>query len=101
MPYRVGSPVSTQEIAGLLADPGRPGAPEPTLLPWLAWRVSRDGLERVAAAAAACVSDSLRPWGGPGPWLADRPETVVRWPAIADAVAQRGAMTCRPRSAST
>jgi hypothetical protein len=84
---RAGLPVSVREIAGLLEDPGRPGAPEPTLLPWLAGRVSRDGLERAAAAAAACVSDSLEPWSGPSPWLADRPETGVRWPAIADAVA--------------
>src|SRR5947199_4602015 len=78
-----GLPVSIREIAGLLEDPERPGAPEPTLLPWLAWRASRDGLGRAAAAAAACVSDSIEPWGGPSPWPADRPETGVRWPAIA------------------
>jgi hypothetical protein len=80
--------VSTREIAGLLEESGRPGAPEPTLLPWLARRVGRDGLERVAGAAAACVSDSAEPSGGPGAWLTGRPDAAVRWPAIADAVAQ-------------
>src|SRR4051812_35753780 len=50
------------EIRAILAEPG---APEPTLLPWLALRVDKTDLPRVAAAAAACP-----------------------WPVVAEAVAE-------------
>ena len=62
--------MSTDEIFGLLADESRPGAPEPTLLPWLTRRVTRAELPVAAAAAAGTVAAPRN-----------------RWPVIADAVA--------------
>ena len=63
--------MNTSEIAGLLAGQNRPGAPEPTLLPWLTRRIRRSELP-IAAAAAAGTTSSAR---------------GNRWPVIADAVA--------------
>jgi hypothetical protein len=62
--------LSTSEIAGLLADGSRPGAPEPTLLPWLTRRIAQSDLPAAAAAAGGTTS-------APG----------NRWPVVADAVA--------------
>lgn len=60
------------EIAQLLSDPARPGAPEPTLLPWLARRVAPADLPAVARAAASVSLLAPREGG---------------WPVIADAIA--------------
>lgn len=62
--------MSPSETFWLLAGQTRPGAPEPTLLPWLTRRIARSGLPEAAAAAAGTTS-------APG----------SRWPVIADAVA--------------
>jgi hypothetical protein len=60
------------EITQLLSDPARPGAPEPTLLPWLARRAAPADLPAVARAAASVSLLAPRESG---------------WPVIADAIA--------------
>jgi hypothetical protein len=61
------------EIYDLLADASRPGAPEPTLLPWLAARIGLPKLSAPARAAAAV--GLLAPQAG-------------GWPVVADGVAE-------------
>ena len=60
------------ELMQLFSDPDRPGAPEPTLLPWLARRAAPAELPAVARAAASASMLAPRAGG---------------WPVIADAVA--------------
>jgi hypothetical protein len=67
-----GALTASIQLRKLLRDPARPGAPEPTLLPWLARRAGPAALGEAASAAAA--SSRLAARDG-------------RWPAVADAVA--------------
>lgn len=62
-----------EAIRRLLTDPERAGAPEPTLLPWLARHIAPAALPEVARAAASVGALAPRNAG---------------WPVIADAVAQ-------------
>lgn len=62
--------MSVNEIVDLLDN--RPGAPEPTLLPWLARRMAEADLSLAARAAAA----------------ANEPRPYTTWPVVADAVAE-------------
>src|SRR5919204_2067912 len=61
--------MSIEKIHQLLTDESRPGAPEPTLLPWLTRRIAPSGLSVAAAAGAGILS------------------ARDRWPVIADSVA--------------
>ncbi len=62
--------MTVSEISRLLTDESRPGAPEPTLLPWLARRITLSGLPSATAFGAASI------FAGQD-----------RWPVIADAIA--------------
>lgn len=63
--------MNAQAVKDLLYSPRRPGAPEPTLLPWLARHADPADLPRLAQAAAGLAATV-----NPG------------WPPIADAVAE-------------
>src|SRR5919204_250566 len=68
--------MSIEKIHQLLTDESRPGAPEPTLLPWLTRRIAPSGLS-VAAAAGAGILSARDRW----PVLADI--RSLRWLAVA------------------
>src|SRR5262245_20164645 len=61
--------MSVEKIHQLLTDESWPGAPEPTLLPWLTRRIAPSGLSVAAAAGAGILS------------------ARDRWPVIADSIA--------------